>query len=260
MTFPNSFAIFPNGSLGAALGVAPVVQPVLAPLPWLVLDIETANPPEDAIQAEIAAWKPAANVKNAETIERQRAEAEPKIREKAGLLDCAPVACVAINSRYGMQVWHWLPFDGDIPNATAYPAADERQMLYALRAWLDQVADTGTVLVGHSVRGFDLPKLRLRYALHGLRLPLVFQPNPEIRVDDTMKLFARYFLIGDNPFVSLEEMARKLGIAGGEKVLTGKEVPAAIADGRCREVLTYCANDVYLETLAWKKLTSQIGE
>ena len=260
MTYPNTISPFFNGQLGAALGVAPVVQPVLAPLPWLVLDIETANPPEDAIQAEIAAWKPAANVKNADTIERQRAEAEPKIREKAGLLDCAPVACVAINSRYGMQVWHWLPTDAEIPNATAYPASDERQMLYALRVWLDQVANTETVLVGHNVRGFDFPKLRLRYAVHNLRLPHVFQPNPEIRVDDTMRLFSRYFAIGDQPFVSLEEMARKLGIAGGDKVLNGKEVPQAIVEGRYREVLTYCTVDTLLTTYAWQRLTSQVGE
>lgn len=226
---------------------------------FLTIDLETGFPSETDIQAEIAAWKPSGNAKKEETIERQRAEAEQKIRERSALLDSAPVVSIACQSDCFVRVFHSLKTE-TIPGVMQFPAPDEKTLLLLFRAFLDGFTTPETVLVGHNIRGFDLPKLRLRYLANGLRLPGILQPNPDTRTDDTMLLFSRYFAIGNREFVSLDEMGRKLGIVGQGKYLSGAEVPAAVAAGRHTEVVVYNVNDVLQTTQAWQRLTSKVGE
>ena len=228
-------------------------------LPFVTLDIETANPPEEEIQAELANWKPSGNVSKAETIEKQKSEAEARIRDRAGLLDGAPVCSVAIDSPLGGLVLHTLKAN-PIPGLMHLPANDERSLLVMLRVFLDGFTDKGTVLVGHNIKGFDLPKLRLRFLSNGLKLPAILLPSFEIRVDDTMALFSRFFLIGERPFVTLNEVVRRLDISENGKAFAGKDIPQMVKDGRHAEIIMYNLLDAKMTTLAWKKLTSQIGD
>ncbi len=66
-----------------------------APARYVVLDLETSDAPEDAIQAAVSAWKAPSNWKP-ETVVAKRAEAAEKIREKAALLDASPIVCVGV--------------------------------------------------------------------------------------------------------------------------------------------------------------------
>lgn len=243
-----------------AARVAPEWRPTL---PWICLDLETGNPPEDEIQAEIAAWRPPANLKRVETVEQARAEAAEKIREKAGLLDGAPVVSVALAFPLGLEIGttilHTLRPVG-VEGSFNQPT--EKDLLTTLRLWLDYWAGLETALIGHNVLGFDLPKLRLRFAVHGLRLPWILTPSPDIRVDDTMRIFARYFLIGDRQFVSLDEMTRRLGV-GAPKAMSGADVPRLAASDDANDharVVQYNADDARMTAAAWQRLTSQIGD
>lgn len=227
------------------------------PFPWLCLDIETANPDDSIIEREIANWKPTGNVKDPAKIEAQRAEAETKIREKAGLLNAAPICSIAIHSCMECKVFHTLKV-GEV-GIVNVAAPDERSMLMMLRQYLDTYCGEPTVLVGHNIKKFDLPKLRLRYAVHRLRLPEILAPTTEIPVDDTMILFARYFCVGERQFVSLGEMTDELGISNGGKILNGKQIPQMVEAGQHTEIVLYNAADAMLTTQAWQILTSQVG-
>jgi hypothetical protein len=233
-------------------------QMISPPLPWICVDIETRNPSESEIQAAFAGWKPAGNVKDPEKIEAQRIEAERKIKSKAGLLPAAPICSIAIQSPLECRVFHTLK-PGQLDGVAHVPFESEPAMLLALRQYLDAWCPEQTKIVGHNVKGFDLPKLRLRFVRLGLRLPQILNPTTTVEVHDTMTLFARYFLGKRDDFVSLDEMSRELGIANGGKFFTGADVPGLVEEGRHAEIVLYNATDAVLTARAWQILTSQVG-
>lgn len=224
-------------------------------LEYLVFDLETAPAPQEAIDLELALWKPSASTKKEETVERQRAEAAVKIRERSALLDDAPISCVALHSQTGNLVFHCLPNVPDGPPNFKYPS--ELVMLQALRQWLDGFVGPETLLVGFNVVGFDLPHLRWAYVRHGLRLPLCLNPANDQPVCDVMRLFSR-FTKRDTPFISLDEVAQRLRI-GSKNGVTGKLAADWVAEGRHTEIVQYCLSDTLLTASAWLKLTGQVG-
>lgn len=238
------------------------LAPVAAPARWLVLDLETGNAPEEAIQQTVNAWKAPKNWKPA-TVERNRAEAAIAIREKAALLDASPILCVGVRPNAGAAVmFSGMPDPGPLDLAGGWsvasplvadgtPAGDptyERGMLANLRTWLDVHADNGSVLVGHNVRGFDLPKLRNAYVRHRLTLPLCLRPRegePDQPVTDTMRLFERFSMEHrDSPFVSLDTVCSAFGLPRPKQYITGADTPRLFDEGQYAEILTYCAIDV----------------
>jgi len=231
---------------------AAVVQiaPTPAPSRWIVLDLETGDADEQAIETAIRAWKAPRNWKP-ETVEKNRAEHATKLRDQAALLDASPILCVGLRSPSlglmfsGMGQGHL----SEIPGwHGVVECPDERAMLASLGSWLNTVTDNGTVLAGHNVRGFDLPKLRGGYVRHRLPLPMCLRPvecGPSQPVTDTMHLFKHYSMEHrDNPFVSLDTVCIAFGIERPKSIVSGKDVPQMYRDGRIAEILTYCAIDI----------------
>ena len=136
-------------------------------------------------------------------------------------------------------------------------------MLRAFREWADMVTDRDTILVGHHLVGFDLPKLRERYVHHRLKLPEILDPtrDPLQPAADTMRLFSRYFSI-EHPegMVSLDEAAVKLGLPRTKPIITGADVPRLYRQKKHREILTYCILDVLTTTRLYELLTGQAGD
>lgn len=244
----------------SATNVVTLQQP--APVArWIVLDIETSDAPDTAVEAAIAAWKAPSNWKP-ETVEKNRAEAAEKIRAKAALLDASPIACVAMQSDLASVVFSSMGAGSDIqiPGWAVAQFADEATMLTALRLWLDGCSDESTILAGHNVRGFDLPKLRNGYVRHRLVLPRCLRPRldgPGQNVVDTMRLFTSFSMEHrDAPFISLDVVCLSLGIGRPKDVIDGSMVPQLVREGRAAEVCTYCAVDVAATAEAFRLMTS----
>lgn len=242
---------------------APVLNLVALPAParWLVLDLETGNAPEPAIQAAIAAWKPPANIKDGDKIEARREEAAAKIRDKAALLDASPILCVALVTE--AATWLVNGMDASAPAVEGWEvigSGDERGLLLDLRDWLDRHTDTATVIGGHNVRGFDLPKLRAAYLRHRLRLPALLQPRlgsePAPEVVDTMSLFKAFSMEHrDDYMISLDTVADGLGIVHPKGVICGADVPRLHQAGEYAAILTYCAIDAATTAVAFQLMT-----
>lgn len=233
-----------------------------APAPvaeWLVLDIETGNPDEDSIERAIAAWKPPSNVKDESKIAARREEARVKIREKGALLDSAPILCVAIKSNLGSLVFSSMgaQHQPQIANWLVVALDDERSMLTALAVYLDASVGAETVIAGHNISGFDLPKLRNAFVRHRLPVPRALKPTEPFQpMWDTMRKFRFYSAEhSDELFVSLDVVAESFGIPKPKTVVTGAEVPRMHQEGKCSEILAYCCVDVEVGTQVYLAMT-----
>jgi hypothetical protein len=231
------------------------------PADYAVIDIETADAPEEAIIKAFEAWKPDARTKDLEKIATQRLEAQNRIREKAALLDAAPIICIGCKGP-GFT----LIFDGmqstptELPGWTVVPTGTERGMLIAFRMWLDSGTDPDTLLIGQNIYGWDLPKLRGAYARHRLRLPQCLQPrlNESERqpVSDLQRLYCNFSVQHPDQRPSLDEIAAGLNIPRHKHITDGSQVPAMYKRGEYQLILSYCALDCVVEEQAYLRMTS----
>ena len=244
------------------------VEPTVK-LPAICIDIETCHASEEAIQAEIELYKGQSNWKP-ETIEKNKAENAVKVREKSALLDCAPIASIAVCDESGESVvFHWLLLDsGQQDGFYSHKSENERNMLIAFRDWANACCDDMTTIVGFNL-GFDLPHLRIAYTRHNLKLPVLLVPRSGNQIADVMYLFTKYFTSKDMMFIGLEEVAKRLGIAVEGKQLHGADVPDYVKNGFAdgdigndlhRDVIVYNAIDVLLTMRAFLICTGQAGE
>lgn len=225
----------------------------------IVLDIETADAPAEAVQEEIEAadaegWKAPANWKP-ETVaakrEEREAKAREKIKDKAALLDASPIICIGIRSPSAALMFSSMG-KGHLDSIPGWDGViecySEAVMLEGLQGWLNVIVGPETQLVGHGCRGFDLPKLRHAYIRNRQPLPDCLRPaliGPSQPVTDTMILFKHFSMQHrDDPFVSLETACKSFGIPRPKQIITGAMVPEMYRAGRYAEILTYCAIDV----------------
>ena len=144
------------------------------------------------------------------------------------------------------------------------PCMDEKGLLVALRSILDATTGPDTVLVGQNILGFDLPKLRNAYLRHRLCLPAALRPmDGESRqpVFDTMREI-RFFSMenADERFVSLDTVARVLGIPQPKQVITGADCPRLHREGEHAVILTYCCVDVATTERAFLLMNGEAAE
>ena len=238
----------------------------------ICFDIETGNADDEGIELSARFTKAASNIKNPKTAEKNLAEKRAKLEVKAALLDAAPIACVAFvteaqSAVFYHQGWPWAKGMKPLKSikgcdAPLFCLKDERDMLVGIREWLDKRGQPVSVLIGHNVERFDLPKLRIAYVRNHLRLPLVLQPEARdvgVEVYDTQKKFLRFFTTEkhDQPFISLEEMEARLGLPSYKDRVSGAEVPGMVAAGKVREVLTYMWLDALSTYAGFRAMTGQ---
>lgn len=224
---------------------------------WIVIDLETGDPSDEHIKAAIAAYKPPSNIKNEEKIDERKSQAADAIRKKAALLDSSPIICVALKTDFCSVIFNGMSMDAiDIDGWLSMPCGDERGLLIALRSFLDAVCTEETVIVCHN-SNYDLPKARNGFLRHRLLLPLALQCR-EQPIFDTMRQI-RYFSMenANERYVSLDTVARVLGIPQPKQVITGADCPRLHKEGRIEEVLVYCCVDVSTTERAYLLMTGQ---
>lgn len=233
----------------------------------LCVDIETGDASEAALDLSADFYKAPSNMKDPEKIAAREKEALAKMREKSALLDLAPIFVVGMMTESEAVLFHCIKSKKkvealkNIP-ATIFTFKNEREMLGAAREWTDPRFSPNQVIVGHNVKGFDLPKIRGGYVRNRLVMPKVFQPAARdggVTIFDTMTEFLYNFtteLKGDK-YVSQEEMVARLGIPGHKHRLSGAEIPRMIAQGKAEEVLAYNYLDFAEAYAAFLAMTGQ---
>lgn len=233
----------------------------LAAASFVVLDLETGDAPAEALAATIANWKAPGNWKP-ETVEAKRREFAEKAADKAALLDASPILCVALQTDRARLILNGM--DDSTPAIDGWPVVpcvNERGLLVTLRAWLDASATPETLIVGHNIRAFDLPKLRHAYIRHSLRLPEILKPRlrDEAKAEtvDTAALFKAFSMEHRDDFCpSLDTVAASFGIPRPKQHMSGADCPRLYREGQIATVLTYCAVDVATTTRAYQLMTS----
>lgn len=255
------------------------VSPAESACPYYVLDVETANPPADVMtqleQEFVAEWEPPGNLKDAEKIEARRLADLQKFRERAALLDAAPVAFVGLMFAassfeeeqtfllHGLKKAKAKWFGNRVNNVTLEGFAGERSLMEATSLVLTQKTSPGWMGVGHNCFGFDLPRIRLACVRNGLKLPealrvLVDDHEDRRRFLDTMQHFCKYFGRSGEIMVSQEKMLGRLGIESLLKgVATGADVPALLEAGKIHEVATKLLADLVGVRDAFLKMTAR---
>lgn len=237
----------------------PLVAHLLTPAAYAVIDCETGDAPTAAVDVALSAWKAPTNWKP-ETVEKKREEQAEKIANKSALLDASPILCLVLKTdRMAIILNGMDDAEYDIPGWLCLPCGDEKGLLMALRSILDASASESTQLVCHNAK-FDLPKLRNAYLRHRLKLPAALHDQDQ-PLFDTMRE-VRYFSMenADERFVSLDTVARVLGIPTPKAVITGADCPRLHRDGEHGAILTYCALDVATTERAYLLMSGNAAE
>ena len=232
---------------------------------YLVIDIETCDAPIEEIEKQLDNWEPPANYKDPDKIESKRREAMDKIMERGALLDASPIICIAVKTDKRQIVFSAMGESEPILGWELYLHSNEADMLTDFRSLLNRITDISTTVVGHNVRGFDLPKLRNAYIRHRLQLPTLLSVAQRVedssQVVDTAQLFKAFSMQHRNDFCpSLSDMADSLGLVQPKTIISGADVPVMHRDGNFQEILTYCAIDTTVTEQAYLLMTGQSVE
>jgi hypothetical protein len=232
--------------------------------PWLALDIETGNPPDDVVERWVRHFKrPPANYKAPKAIEEWYEEQIAKQTAKAAVLGAAPIFMVSLKSPTELRCLHCLEHRPPrlVHGGLVEGFATRAEMLAALRILLDARCTPETVLVGHNVLKFDLPRLRLAYARERVTPPAILFPSSEFSVFDTMDKASRYFALGDDsPFVKLSHVLEWMGIPSHKDLVDGSMVPTMIAEGAFDDLERYSLLDALAEAELYLRMTGQIDD
>jgi len=227
----------------------------IVPPQYLCLDIETiSGDPCEAEEWARRAWSPNKNWKPA-TIGARYLEMVAKKEERLALLDTCPIISIQLRTEADIRVLHWMPIDEERLSVAAIERyADEPAMLGRLAELLGST-DSDTLLIGHNVKRFDLPKLRRGFLKHGIRLPacLVYRDQ---QVYDTMREWGR-FTLDERLFIGLSELLDACGIPSHKDLLDGAHVPQLYEEGRYKEILVYAIADVIAEWNVFLRMTGQ---
>lgn len=240
---------------------------------FFVFDIETRTPEEDVVtklEAEfIANWKPPKNYKDPEAIERKRAEDLMKWRDELALEDAAPVAMVGLMFEDRTYLLHGVGrakpkwFGKRERNVSIEGFPDEKRLMEAVYAVLNDHTHDKMQGVGHNIFGFDLGKIRLAGVRNGLTLPdalrvVMDEDEDRRRYVDTMTHYCKYFSRRGEMFIKQEVMLDRLGLENLLKgVATGADVPRLLEAGKVNEVATKLLADLVGVREAFLRMTGR---
>jgi hypothetical protein len=224
----------------------------------LCLDIETAKCPVEDLEIERDIVKPSgyfvdsenetADEKKAKQVAKKRAA----IEEDDGVLDMNPIACIGIEADGALVHFSYAP-EGSLDKlegeCKVILSDSEEAMLISFRRWCDSHCDENTMTLTWNGYSFDLSKIRHRYAMIDLRLPLMFQPDAPNRHVDLMRVYAGKYTVNRNlqKYISQATAGKLLKIGSktkGMSDVSGAAFPQAWADGNFYRCALYNLFDV----------------
>ncbi len=139
---------------------------------------------------------------------------------------------------------------------TAGSVDEEAEMLKEVIKIFDDAKNT---LIGHNIKGFDIPYLAKRYIAQLRYLPntlnLAGKKPWEIPHKDTMEILR----FGGGPSMSLRSTCLMLGIPEPKGSACGSEVPQLFREGKLDIIGEYCASGVVATRELVHKLTEAMA-
>lgn len=221
-------------------------NPYLREMIALSLDIETVVIESEEARDEIAAGiTPPASMSKPETLAQWTETRKPQLVEEAfargGLSPVTgKIICIGLVSSTHEQI---------------FASDDEHEVIRLAYEFIQSLGEPIT-LVGHAIQGFDLPFLRCRSIVHGLRPPLAvakaWKSKPwDGAVGDTMVMW--------NPDrdkrISLDKLCRLLGIPSPKADgINGSDVYGLYKAGEWQQIGDYCLRDCRAALEAYKRI------
>ncbi len=238
-----------------------------APLSYAVIDVETGDPAnlKEIVKQEMEEWTPPTNWVDKNKIRDKKETDEIKKMGAGGLMDDAPIVTIAIYSAgHGACLSAAPGGKGRIAskeheNAFIYRDGSEEKMLIHLRDMLNDICTLptetteGTMIMGHNIINFDLPRMRLRCPANGIKMPDILccgigsQDQRLSPVFDTMRIFTRFYSCKDIRYISLDRICDLLGIESPKNGFSGADVPVAWKEKKYSKVEEYCLGDAKAE-------------
>lgn len=204
----------------------------------LGIDIETV--PQEGIMGD-AAYVKWARAKNP--------NADDKAIEKVA----------GLHAEYGMIVCVGFAYrekDGKMTTTSVVNTDGEREMLKEVADAIDEMH--GVQLVGHNIKGFDIPFLAKRMLANGIRVPSalsVMGKKPwEINHVDTLEQMR----FGGDVSMSLQSACRLFGLEDPKAAVNGSEVAELYKDGKLDEIAKYCEGDAKMAYIVWEELKNNV--
>lgn len=139
---------------------------------------------------------------------------------------------------------------------TAGSVEEEKELIKAVTDIFDS---ENAVLVGHNIKGFDIPFVAKRFMAQVGFVPRALNfggKKPwEIPHIDTMELMR----FGGGASMSLRSACLLLNIADSKGSVCGSEVPQLFREGRTAEIGQYCAGDVVAERELYRKIMKALA-
>lgn len=139
---------------------------------------------------------------------------------------------------------------------TAGSVEEEKELIKAVTDIFDS---ENAVLVGHNIKGFDIPFVAKRFMAQVGFVPRALNfggKKPwEIPHIDTMELMR----FGGGASMSLRSACLLLNIADPKGSVCGSEVPQLFREGRTAEIGQYCAGDFVAERELYKRIMKALA-
>jgi len=232
---------------------------------YIVLDIETGNPPIEVIENRVRTFERnftgIGNTKDQSKIIAQKQKKIQEIRTKGALFNFSPIVCITVATATGRIIFNGMDdVQYDIEGAICYSGGNEAGMLTLFRAWLDTLSSEDAVLVGHNLKNFDLPKLRHAFIRNRLKLPLILTPGivdgTGTLAVDTMHLFKAFSMEHrQEKFIKLSVVADNFDIPHSKSQISGADVPGLVEKEQYETILKYCLDDVIVTEKAFLYMT-----
>lgn len=224
-------------------------NPYLQERQYVAIDLETVQRDDSLARQFVAEGiKPNANMSKPETLSEWHATRKPALVEEAlakgdGGLSAVTgkILCIGLVSD---KFEH--SFCGD----------DEREIIHLAYEFLSMLQEPVTY-VGHALQGFDLPFLRQRSIVLGLKPPLSLRKAMSAKPWDADVLFDTMiqWSADRDKRISLDKLCRLLGIPSSkENGMDGSKVYAAYKAGQLAEIAEYCIADCRAALECYKRI------
>jgi len=167
----------------------------------------------------------------------EAAEAEEQMGERFPKLPLHRIVCI------GALITRLRQGSGGLAGAGAWevlslgaPHVGERPEGELIQAFVDRIGEMRAQLVSFNGHGFDLPVLRYRAMLHGISAPgLSRRPYFNRYSDDALDLCDALASFDARSRLTLDGLARFLGLAGKPEGVDGGKVAGLVKEGRIQE-------------------------
>jgi predicted PolB exonuclease-like 3'-5' exonuclease len=189
----------------------------------------------------ISFWDRKEKFIRAEDVELRDAESSDIYFQKASLTaEWGRIVCISVGQ---------IKFDeDDVPfmQKKSFYGDDERDLLSSFVNFMNQVffKAPGIKLVGHNIKGFDLPYIIKKSILHSIELPRQLHLHKVKPWENCLIDTYEVWKAGGWSSAALAHLCLLLGIKNPKDDMNAGEVGAAFYAGRIEEIKNYCEEDI----------------